>query len=75
MSDNKTAEKKTVQTEEKAKRCNIATTLTPEQFERFEEVAWQRKHRRNADAIREAVDEWLEKYGTVGSGASPVAAG
>lgn len=52
------------------KRTNIATTLDAETFARFEEVAWLRRHRRNADAIREAINEWLTKYGSVDTGAA-----
>lgn len=49
----------------------VATTLDMETFARFEEIAWQKRHRRNADAIREAINEYIEKHGNVSGGAAP----
>lgn len=54
----------------KAKPTNVATTLDADLFAKFEEVAWARRHRRNAEALREAVTEWVEKHGSVGGGAA-----
>lgn len=56
--------------EKKPQRKVVATTLDQETFERFEEIAWQQRHRRNADAIREAIGDYITKHGNVGTGAA-----
>lgn len=55
----------------KAKRTNVATSLDAETLARFEETAWARRHRRNSDALREAIDEWIARHGNVGAGEAP----
>lgn len=53
-----------------SKRHTLAVSVNSETFALFEEVAWQRKHRRNSDALREAVSDWIAKHGSVNSGAT-----
>lgn len=52
------------------KRKNLATTVPADVFDKFEDVAWQNKHRRNADALRVAIDDFIVKYGTVDTDAN-----
>ena len=59
---------------ENAKRVTVATTIDSDTFAKFDQIAWARKHRRNSDALREAIDEWVVKHGSVVGDATSIVA-
>lgn len=64
----------TVKHENVSKRVTVATTIDGDTFAKFDQIAWERKHRRNSDALREAIDDWIVKHGSVGDDATSIVA-